>query len=154
MFSSLASVALLGNLTATGDYAFFNSGTLTKVTLPSGVTENGDFAFWGSALTELIMPDSVTEIGEAAFKYCTCLVEVTLGNGVTTIGKEAFYSCSELAHVYYTGTEEGWNNISVYGENQQLVGAQRYIGDHAAIQITNPTVPSLPFTPSRMGRLS
>ena len=56
---------------------------------------------------------SVTDIGEKAFFDCENLTEVTIPNSVTSIGDSAFMDCSSLTDIYYTGTEEEWNNISV-----------------------------------------
>jgi hypothetical protein len=51
---------------------------------------------------------------------------VTIGNSVTSIGRLAFSGCSALGVVYYMGTEEAWNKISIESNNTILTSAERY----------------------------
>ncbi len=76
-----------------------------------------------SMITSVVIPDSVTKIGDNAFAYCFMLSEVTIGNGVTHIGENAFYYCDSLTDVYYTGSEEEWENISIGSRNYSLTDA-------------------------------
>lgn len=48
-----------------------------------------------------------------AFSDCSSLTNVTIGTGVKSIGDYAFSYCSGLTSVYYKGTAEDWNKISV-----------------------------------------
>ena len=78
--------------------------------------------------TELVIPAEyngkpVTSIGSYAFEGCTSLASVTIGDSVTTIGEYAFYECTGLTDVYYTGTEEQWNAISIGAVNTALTNA-------------------------------
>ena len=45
------------------------------------------------------------------------------GYTVTAIGDEAFYGCYSLTDVYYTGSEEDWNKISIEDGNEWLTDA-------------------------------
>ncbi len=45
---------------------------------------------------------------------------------MTTIGEEAFSACTGLTDVYYMGSAEGWNNISISSGNTYLTGATRH----------------------------
>jgi hypothetical protein len=59
------------------------------------------------------------------------LKSVVIGSGVTTIGYSAFGNCDSLTSVYYKGTEEDWNNISInynalLDGNEYLINATRY----------------------------
>ena len=49
---------------------------------------------------------------------------VTIENGVTTIDDYAFYDCINLADVFYSGTEDQWNNILIGSHNEALLNAR------------------------------
>ncbi|MBO7326807.1 MAG: leucine-rich repeat domain-containing protein, partial [Clostridia bacterium] len=92
--------------------------------IPESVTTVDDFAFrMCDSLTSIIIPDSVTTIGKNVFSSCTSLTSVTIGSGVTIIGNQAFYYCKSLTDVYFTGTEEEWNQIVIGWDNGYLTNA-------------------------------
>ena len=74
------------------------------------------------SLTSVTIPDSVTSIGERVFFCCTSLRNVTIPNSVTSIGFGAF-DCTNLANVYYAGSQSEWNNITISDENEDLTNA-------------------------------
>ncbi len=74
--------------------------------------------------TSIIPSDgSVTSIGEYAFSDCTGLTSITIPDSVTSIGNSAFWGCNELKTVYYGGSEEQWNKISIGSDNACLKNA-------------------------------
>ena len=78
-------------VTAIGDKAFYECGSLTSVTIPDSVTSIGDEAFYECrSLTSVTIPDSVTSIGNSAFYGCTYLKNITLPKSVKHIGSYAF----------------------------------------------------------------
>ena len=80
--------------------------------IPAGVTSIGEYAFSGcSGLTSIEIPAGVTSIGYLAFYGCSGLTSIEIPAGVTEIGYSAFEGCSGLKDVYYTGTQEQWDNI-------------------------------------------
>ena len=54
---------------------------------------------------------AVTSIGNGAFNERTKLTNIEIPSSVTSIGDLAFWFCSGLKDVYYTGTQEQWDNI-------------------------------------------
>jgi len=83
-------------------------------------------------LASITIPNSVTSIGNWAFGGCSSLTSVTIGNSVTSVGLGAFYGCSKLKTVYYNGTEEEWNRISIDSTcdyNSTLINARYYYSE-------------------------
>ena len=101
IFGEQVTEYILGEgITGIGNYAFYQCGGVTSLTLPNSVTSIGDYAFKGcSGLTSVTIPNSVTIIGNGVFSGCSGLKEVTIGRSVTNIGYEAFRNCSGLTNV-------------------------------------------------------
>ena len=96
---------------------------LTSIVIPDSVRGIGHQAFFHcSKLTSVVIPDSVTSIGNEAFKGCSALTSIVIPDSVTSIGYDAFYNCDSLTDVYYTGSKEDWQEISL-GFNYNLTGA-------------------------------
>ena len=53
---------------------------------------------------------------------------VTISLVTTKIAEMAFYNCAYLAHVYYTGTPEAWERITVGAKNYSLIAASKTFG--------------------------
>jgi len=112
------------SVTSIGNGAFFECTSLTSVTIGDSVTSIGDRAFsYCDSLTSVTIPNSVTSIGDRAFSYCDSLTSVTIGDSVTSIGDYAFKYCDSLTDVYYSGTEEMWNEITISDGNSDLLDA-------------------------------
>ncbi len=92
--------------------------------LPFTVTTINLGAFAGSSyIKNIIISESVTEIDSMAFYECTSLKIITLPKNLSMIGEKAFNSCSSLSEVYFTGTSEKWNSVSVREGNENLTDA-------------------------------
>lgn len=93
----LASVTFSDTVVTIGSNAFGHSETLASVTFGAGLQSIGNYAFNNcGALTKIYIPTNVTSIGNYAFGNCSDMTEAVIGNGVTTIGNNAFYGCTSL----------------------------------------------------------
>lgn len=131
--SKLQSVILPDGLTAIGDSTFTWCKKLTSLTIPDSVRHIGA-AFDGSGLTSLTIPDGVTAIEDAAFwgGFETCpsqLKTITIPGSVTRIGEIAFEFCDKLTDVYYGGSREQWDAITIEDGNDPLSKATIHCSD-------------------------
>ena len=136
--SSLISVTIPDNVTSIGNYAFYDCSSLISVTIPNSVTSIGSWSFsYCDSLISVTIPDSVTSIGRYAFYDCSSLTSVTISSSVKNIGDCAFKNCSGLTDIYYAGTEEQRNIISIGSDNSYLADATwHYQHIHNYIQNT------------------
>lgn len=84
--------------------------------VPNGINSIGNYAFSNCKnLTSIIIPDGITKIGYSAFSECTSLTSITIPKSVTSIGNYVFSnnSLNSLTDIYYEGTEDEWNQISI-----------------------------------------
>ena len=122
--SSLTEVSIPDGVTTIEKYTFCGCNNLIRISIPDSVTYIGYDAFSGcNSLTEITIPDSVTYIEIQAFCYCSSLTEISIPNSVTYIGDYAFCICNSLTDVYYGGTEEDWERISIGSDNTPLTSA-------------------------------
>ena len=146
--ASLKEVHITGG--AIPDSSFYNCDSITSIVLGDGVKSIGEFAFWrcdnvknitigknvtkinASAFREcislesIVIPDGVTAIAERTFDNCRALTSVVIPDSVTSVGGYAFYNCGSLLYVYYKGTANEWDSISIENRNTALTDAIRY----------------------------
>lgn len=82
------------------------------------------------------VPADTTVIGEMAFRNCKTMKSVTIPASVTEIGDGAFANCAALTDVYFEGTEDQWNAISIGISNEALTSATLHFGSEEAITAT------------------
>ncbi|MBO5370970.1 MAG: leucine-rich repeat domain-containing protein, partial [Clostridia bacterium] len=94
---------------------------MTAYEIPDGVTQLDTQAFSGCAsLTDVIIPEGVTDLPKGLFEDCVSLSSVTVPSTVKAIDDECFGGCDSLSQIYYCGTEEEWNEVSVSDTNEAL----------------------------------
>ena len=139
--TSLEAIILPNNLDRIEDQTFEGCTNLKIIELQNGLKSIGNATFQNCTKLELIeIPDSVTELKSVAFNGCTNLKHIKIGNGLKTftsgmlIGVQnlenltigtglekiedgAFSSCNKLKDIYYKGTQQQWNQITVNVNN-------------------------------------
>ena len=119
---SQTSYTIPDSVTRIGGDAFRDCTGLTSITIPNSVTSIGGSAFFGcTGLTSITIPDSVTSIGSYTF-FCSGLTSITIPDSVISIGNRAFFGCT-VKDVYYTGSKDEWEAISVGELNDRLLDA-------------------------------
>ena len=116
------------------------------------------------SLTKITIPDSVIAINRAAFSKCSNLEYVKIGDGVTTIDIFAFdaiaFNSADIiigesvslikndvfrsynllgknSNIYYAGSEEEWNNITIYCLNAMEKFTIRYYSEEEPTENIN-----------------
>ena len=64
------------------------------------------------------IPNGVNIIGEYSFKCCRNLTSLKIPSSVNSIEQGAFLWIDNLTDIYYSGTEEEWDNISIAIDNE------------------------------------
>ena len=133
--TSLQTINLSKNLVSIGGNAFAYCISLTEIDIPDSVKSMGQYAFRNcTSLKTVDLPSGIQTLSSGLFRQCTSLESVTIPEGVSTINSSAF-SQTALSEVYYLGTEDEWNaitissssglkNVSVYfySENKPIAG--------------------------------
>ncbi|MBQ8944053.1 MAG: leucine-rich repeat domain-containing protein, partial [Clostridia bacterium] len=119
---------LIGDsVTYIGKDAFCGCSGVTNITIPGCVTSIGNYAFYKcTSLESVTIGSGVTSIGGEVFSGCTGLTSITIPDSVTSIGGSTFSGCTGLTDVYYYGTPENWNAITIGSSNTSLTGATRH----------------------------
>lgn len=132
--TGLTSVTIPDSVKYIGNNAFCGCTSMTSVTIPDSVTDIGFGAFQNcESLTSVTIFGGLWRIGSYAFSNCTNLTSITIPDSVMRIGDGAFLDCSSLTDVYYTGSEEQWNAISIDLDNDYLKNATIHYSGHEHI---------------------
>ena len=122
--SQLGSLIIPKSVIAIGEYAFSRCDSLKSVTLSKSVESIGYNAFIDcESLENVVITDGATSIREMSFYGCSALKCITIPASVTTIGQYAFGNCAALTDIYYEGTQEQWNAITIAEFNEPLATA-------------------------------
>ena len=121
-------------------WKFDNTGTLTFS--GEGVIPGFYYSYHGGiesrpwdfciydAVKHIVIEEGITYIGDYALAEAAALETVTISNSVKDISYGAFDYCEKLHSVYYSGTQEEWENIAIYSDNSALTNAKLFTTDY------------------------
>ena len=143
--SDLEYIEIPEGVTTVGAWAFANCTELYRANIPDSVYFFGSGAFkdcplleyaripqgtgaipYGlymncDSLVDVEIPYGVTVIDTCAFQYCDNLQTLTIPYSVTAINQEALADCPSLTDIYYSGTEDQWNAITIGDDNDDTL---------------------------------
>ncbi len=118
---SLKSVTIPSGVKIISERLFMGCTGLEKVTIPDSVTEINDYAFSDcTGLVSISLPHNIKAINYSTFDNCSNLESVFISNSTNEIEKCAFSGCYKLNDVYFSGTREQWDEISISYSNEEL----------------------------------
>ena len=122
--TGLTDITIPDSVTSIGYEAFSKCTGLTEITIPGSIamTEGRTF-YYCTGLKSVTIRSGVTSISSSAFYYCTGLSEITIPDSVTTVYSGAFLQCNSLTDVYYSGSEEQREGITIKNNNDSLLNA-------------------------------
>ena len=88
--------------------------------------ENGTIEYTGnkySPLTTLVITEDITTIDMNQFYNFDYITTVIISTSLTNIGYGAFAECNNITNVYYCGSEEQWNAITIENFNEPITNA-------------------------------
>lgn len=91
--------------------------------VPDTVQTIAQSAFRSAVLESVSLPKGLVHIESKAFWDCPNLTRICIPTGVSRIGNSAFYNCNSLSDVYFCGSEEEWQTITISSDNAVLQAA-------------------------------
>ncbi|MGN0475470.1 MAG: leucine-rich repeat protein [Acutalibacteraceae bacterium] len=110
-------LTIFGNGAIEDDYYFEMGDNVKALHFNGNITSISDSVFEAMDMSNVALPDSVKYIGSGAFESCLSLTSVIIPVSVTCIDSGAFYRCFDLTDVYYTGSEDDWNDIEIINDS-------------------------------------
>lgn len=121
VFNHVANVTITGGTTIARG-AFYGCRLIQSITLPSTLKTIDTVAFYGCELLQHItIPSGVTTIGSQSFQNCLALQTILLPTSVTTVADYAFNGCLDINRIYYAGSQEDWNKMSIGDNNGNFI---------------------------------
>ncbi|MBQ8575936.1 MAG: leucine-rich repeat domain-containing protein, partial [Clostridia bacterium] len=143
-YCNIENLTLGSSIQFIGDDAFAYSLKNGDIVIPVSVTELGARAFCESSSENITIGRGVTEIKEYAFASNYNLKTVTIPNTVKVISTGAFNGCSGITDVYYEGTQEMWDKLTVDSINSDLLNATIHFGNEELEEQPTPEEPVPP----------
>ena len=90
--------------------------------IPHNKSEIAAYEYARKDVKAVILPGRVTSIGSDAFYRCKNLISIEIPSSVKSIGDGAFAACDNLKEVYYNGTSQEWESVTIGEDNKKLNG--------------------------------
>lgn len=121
---NLIRVTIPDSITSIGKNSFWDCTNLKSIVIPDSVNSFGKHAFkWCESLVSIVIPHGVVKINRCVFYGCSNLKNITIPSSVTKINDSAFELCENLTDIFYTGSQEQWDQIKIGSENDCLTKA-------------------------------
>lgn len=118
---NITSVVIPNNIITIEENAFYYCDGITHISFPDSLVTIGTRAFyWCKGLKTLKLGAELTTIESMAFYNCSNINTVIFGTNISYIGPSNFISNINIENIYYTGTAEQWNNITIDANNEDL----------------------------------
>lgn len=125
-----------------GDYAFINCSGLTSIIIHGSVTSIGRDAFFGCSKLENLTIKGAERLYAKSFSCCNSLKNIYLSKNLKTVYNGAFDETDNIENIYYEGSEEEWNAVTILPNNDALKKANVYFNS-TEIPDEVPTAPEL-----------
>ena len=111
-------------VTAIGNNAFINDGSVSGVWIPSTVKSIGNYAFYrAGGMTSLYIPEGVETVGSFAFAYCP-IGQVYFPSTLKTLGNASFTQANKI---YYAGNTTSWEGLGKITTEVSGILGQAYL---------------------------
>lgn len=108
------------------DYADANA----EVIRLESITRIGNYQFYGfSMISQIVLPESVEKIGDEAFAFCANLSSLTIPKDIKSIGKNILDGTSGFVEIYFSGSSDEWERISISSDNQALSSSTKHFNE-------------------------
>lgn len=146
--NGITSVMIDDNIKYIGPSAFAFCGALSEVILPDTIQEIPDEAFYMcfnlskvnlsktnirriglrafgycEFIQTITLPETLETVAEEAFNWCSSIENLIIGRNLQEIALSAFGKCYAIRNVYYTGTQEEFQAVSIAEGNSKLTDA-------------------------------
>lgn len=118
---SLKKIVLPDSLTHLVAYAFSGCSALKDITWSKNLQYVGQYTFSRCvALENVTLPDGVEWVDAWAFAHCEALKTVFLPDSIQIISENVFTESNSLVNIFYGGTKQQWEEVSVAGWNEVI----------------------------------
>lgn len=99
---------------------FMDCSNLENVTIGTGLKTLINGTFVSTKIETIVIPDNIEELRGYVFTSCSSLKTIFIGNGLKKITDKAFNDCSGIEEIYYKGSSEDWEKITIYDYEKEL----------------------------------